>query len=218
MLGLLGRLGHIHEGVVLRGRGLLGGLGLRLEPGEVALDDLEHADDTARAALHALVGGHLRHLLLLLEERSLLAGVELLEDDDGLAHGVDARGGVRDGGRVLGLLGLALRRGLLDGLREVALLGHELGDGGALLVDGRGLAVDRGAQLADLSSLLVSLELVVLQLLVAPRLVVGLRGRLFLELVEETLDHADDLGEGVRQGVRGSVRQGLRVQGDGGLV
>merc|ERR1719191_208819 len=50
---VLGALGH--EAAVLLGRRVLGGAGLGLELREVALDDLEHADDSARLTAHARV-------------------------------------------------------------------------------------------------------------------------------------------------------------------
>mmetsp|Transcript_69301 Transcript_69301/g.203418 ORF Transcript_69301/g.203418 Transcript_69301/m.203418 type:complete len:421 (+) Transcript_69301:241-1503(+) len=208
------RLGH--EGVVLPDRGLLGHGGLALQAPEVAQDDFEHADDAALAALHALVGGHLRRLLLL--DEGGLGGVELLQDDQGVLDGLIARRGVRDDGRVLGLLLLAQLGRLLHGRGQVLLLLRQRLDLLAERGDGGGLRLDLGHELVGLRGLRVALLLVHLELLVAPGLVVGLRGGLLLQLRDELLDHADDLLEGVGRHLLGEVRERLRLQGHGGLA
>merc|ERR1719162_572077 len=84
-------LGILHEGVVLLLGGGLTCVGVCGQAGEVGLNHLEHADDTAALGAHALVGlvEDLRGLWLLLDESSCLGclGVELLEDGQGLGDG-----------------------------------------------------------------------------------------------------------------------------------
>mmetsp|Transcript_9557 Transcript_9557/g.25449 ORF Transcript_9557/g.25449 Transcript_9557/m.25449 type:complete len:560 (+) Transcript_9557:242-1921(+) len=205
VLQLLRGRGRRHELRVLGGRGALGRLGLGLQPQKICLDNLEHTDDAALAALHALVGGHLGHLLLL-QERGL-AGIKLLEHNNSLLHSLRARLGVRDSVQVISLLLLAQLGRLGHRLGEIGLLLRQLSDGGGHLNDAGGEALDGGGKLLDLGGLLVALELVRLQLLVAPSLVVSLSGGLLLELVEKGLDHVDDLGEGGGLGRDGSSQR-----------
>mmetsp|Transcript_8382 Transcript_8382/g.24078 ORF Transcript_8382/g.24078 Transcript_8382/m.24078 type:complete len:494 (+) Transcript_8382:633-2114(+) len=105
------------------------------------------------------------------------------------------------------MLLLADLRGLLHGLRQLRLLGDERLDALAHVRDLRGVVLDLSRQLVGPCGLLVPLQLVGLQLLVAPSLVVRLGGGLLLQALHELLDHLDDLGE---------VRRGCGPGGQGG--
>merc|ERR1719162_2553297 len=114
-----------------------------------------------------------------------------------------------------GLFALALGSGFGHGLGELSLL---LAQGRYLFTHARNSlsqGVNSGCQLVDLGGFLLTLQLVRLQLPIAPRLVLGLGRSFFLELRQQPLDHADDLIERVaghllNQGLQSRRAQDLR--------
>mmetsp|Transcript_67564 Transcript_67564/g.195573 ORF Transcript_67564/g.195573 Transcript_67564/m.195573 type:complete len:262 (+) Transcript_67564:129-914(+) len=212
VLLLLRSCGLRHEVVVLIRRGSFVRLGLGSQPDEVGLDHLEHANDTSFRVLHALVGLHRWYLSPLLDERSggrRLTAVELLQNHQRLLHRLRPRNRVLDRRLVLGLLLSPELRGLAHSGGELRLFLRELLDRCGHLCDRSVIALNLGHELVRLGGLLVALQLVVLELLVAPSLVVCLGGCLLLQLRQQILDHLDDLPERVRRSLRGNLKQSL---------
>merc|ERR1719263_567410 len=89
----------LHEGRILGSSLVLRGLCFGLKANKIALNDLEHSDDTTARALCALVSGHLRHLAGL--NQAGLRGVKLSEHHKSLLHSRDRCLSVRDSGLVL---------------------------------------------------------------------------------------------------------------------
>mmetsp|Transcript_68366 Transcript_68366/g.164059 ORF Transcript_68366/g.164059 Transcript_68366/m.164059 type:complete len:287 (-) Transcript_68366:1096-1956(-) len=205
---LLCGLGLLHEGLVLPCCLLFAGSGLCRQAGEVRGDDLEHANYALLLALEALVGGHLWNLTSLHE--GALACIELSDDCQGLLHCLLASLGISNGVNILCVLLGAHLGGLLHGLSELLLLVHQRRDLLGHGVDVSSQFTNLCGQFALLLGLLVPLELVCLQLLVAPSLVVGLSTGLCLELGQEVLDHCDDLGEGVVSNLGSKLGQSPR--------
>ena len=190
--------GVVHELVVLLLRLCLRLRGLRLKPGKVRLDFLQHPDHPATLALHARV--RLVEDLRLLEERRghRRLSIELPQNSERLRNRGLRLLRVLDRLRVLRLLLLPNRCGRRHCLVKSRNRRSELGN---LLRQLR----DRGLQLIDLGmenlhalGLLLPGLLVGGELGVAPALVLGLLVRLLHQLHDEIFDHLLDFLERIR--------------------
>merc|ERR1719421_1072450 len=192
---------------------------LLLETDEVREDHLEHSENALRGAAHASVrllpgtrGVAGRRRLLDKGSGGARLGVEVLEHLERRANRRDRRLRVPDGLVVRGFLLGAVLRGLLEGkvertdlVREVLQLRREL----------RNLRmkhVRTGREPVDLFSFRVAGLLVRLELRIAPRLLVSLFCGLRRQLLDEVLDHFNDLVEraalsGLDSNLRGEIRK-----------
>mmetsp|Transcript_76159 Transcript_76159/g.168228 ORF Transcript_76159/g.168228 Transcript_76159/m.168228 type:complete len:558 (-) Transcript_76159:138-1811(-) len=210
-LGGLVHLGILHELLVLGLGRFLRSLRLRLQPREVASDDLHHAKNTAALSAHSGVrfreglGHGFRGLRLQEGGGCTCLGVELFQDLKGLSNSLLRLLGIPHGVSVLLLLLLA----------DFGGVGHGSGQLGQLLVQGHGLLTQLGdgrAQLLDLRlqgvhlvSLLFPHGFVTRQLCLAPAVLGGLLIRLVLHLHNQLFDHRLHLSNGIR---RSSLRRG----------
>merc|ERR1719235_229210 len=193
VLRLLGCSGILHEGIILGGSSLLRSCSISMKTRKVARNDFQHANNSTLGRRHALVGCHLWHLL----DEGALGGIELLEHSQGCLCGLLTSLGIGDGvsvgGLLLGTLGCGLRHGLgqlcLLSLQSLNLLAH--------CSDVLLHRLNACRELVDFGGLLLTLDLVVMELLIAPLLVLGLCSCLLLQLGHKILDHGNNLVEWV---------------------
>merc|ERR1719313_1939445 len=189
-------------------------LRVRLETGEVRLDNLEHADNAAALGLHTRVGliEDLR-LLLALEERRRLRRllVELLQNHERLSDGRLSLDGILHRLLVRRLLLLADGRHLSHRLVDLRNLGREVRDLLRQLRDRRAELVDLRMKRLDSRRLLLAGLLVRRQLRVAPALVLSLLVRLLHQAHDEVLDHLLHLHERILRNADRKRRQHTAV-------
>mmetsp|Transcript_104580 Transcript_104580/g.337074 ORF Transcript_104580/g.337074 Transcript_104580/m.337074 type:complete len:322 (-) Transcript_104580:128-1093(-) len=203
----LATFGHELQ-VLLLGLQLLN-LGLLDGAHEVRFHHFKHPEDPSTLRLCTHVGlavaetgiwGILWRARLCQGQVDLLLGgrlVELVEEIDAQVEGIQALLGLRDGGPVLHLLGLALGHSL--GLRILdlgELLAESVEVGRELIPLGLQLG-HLGVQSRDLLRGIRPLLTSVLLGLVTPTLLAGLVGRLLQKLFDELLNELLDLREGV---------------------
>mmetsp|Transcript_78419 Transcript_78419/g.123594 ORF Transcript_78419/g.123594 Transcript_78419/m.123594 type:complete len:260 (+) Transcript_78419:268-1047(+) len=204
-LGGLVHLGILHELLVLRLGGFLGGLRLRLQPREVAGDDLHHANHTAALSAHS--GVRFREGLRRGLRRARLQegggctslGVEFFQDLKGLGHCLLRLLGIPHGISILLLLLLADFGGVGHGSGQ---LGHLLVQGHRLLTqlgNGRAQLLDLRLQGVYLVRLLLPHGFVTGQLRLAPAVLCSLLIGLVLHLHNQPFDHRFHLGNGIRR-------------------
>merc|ERR1719506_2774383 len=189
-------------------------LRVRLQTGEVRLDHLKHANNTAVLGLHARVGliEDLR-LLLALEKRRRLRRllVELLQHRQRLGNRGLGLHGVLDSLLVRRLLLLADGRRLSHRLVDLRDLGREVRDLLRQLRDRRAELVDLRMKRLDSRRLLLAGLLVRRQLRVAPALVLRLLVRLLHQAHDEVLDHLLHLHERVLSNANRECRKHTAV-------